>query len=1152
MRSALGRELVGLPKRRVLLAEGEAIFYQLPGGTLLTERKTSPILAMSDLMAIGCRVSWSTGEGCRITHPIRGDLRAQVENGCPEIDEQLGLELIQEAEGTKLRRREAELAVNKLVETCKSRPVMDWELGAKAVKDLRSGVGVSWAWLHRAFPEAPSWLVSAIPVVASMDGAKVPWNRRERKRWRQASSVAVHLFCGKDRAAWKSRAEAAHVITVDQAEDIMADDTYAALLDLALTGKIKMIFGGPPCRTFSALRSLASEDGGPRPLRAREGGERWGRNNLSEWETWRVRQDTIMVFRMLFLWMVAAVTAQGAGDKWPDFIMEHPEDPNEYLKAGGKNSQWALPELQSLVSLWAFPELQFLQKELGWYEWQFDQGPLGHPRRKPTRILASVPCPRELQHVRGPSVVSEEEKDHDGSGFRSSLWASWAPQLKEVIRNEVEVSLAGHTLERLLKIDASFLEHLRRDHIPYRRDCRACLAGSFRGHIHRRVVAPDAWSLSLDVIGPARQGEDEVLKKVKYGLIGTLVVPDVLGKLLQPEEPPQDDDGRGVGDILEDPLWDDGDLADDEGESVSDVEKARREKEEAKWEAMVAKEKVEEVTMVEVPFFTPLGSKSAPEVLAATKDILLQVRKLGLTVKRVHTDCGREFVNRGFRALCADRGLVRTTTGGDNYKSNGRVEALVGRAKNAVRTMLSASGLGSTYWSFAMRHYVARIQQDVVTQLGGRYPRLPPFATRVFVKKRSWKLIKEEFVEKVVAAKILCPSAEVARGFLVRTDDGSYLTTMVAVEKVKEVSGDFEVDAAPAPTAAPGKRHRIRGKTSMAIAKFEEELERLCKLDPQWEERLIQDEELAEAFLEKDDVSAEAVEKLLDGLWLSEMMVPNRRSKAFGGPMVSAHVAGMFRHGGVVGATNFARQRPALTRFLVKAIKRQIPPGTSFTTIALNFNNPMQCHRDSNNKPGEKAFLMGFGNYAGGDLWCHDEDAGQGVVWKKFRGQWLPGRAYNTYHNLVAFDPCRLHQPLRWEGNRITLSAYTVNCYSNCSQANFALLQALGFPLPQDGVRASPEGGEIAGRVVEVTKCLGRSKAALRTMCSSFSDAKCSGTCVGKCPVPGEDQTLESPQVAGGDGHGGQKSSGAESILTWRWSGSGGGSDIGISSSCWR
>ena len=67
-------------------------------------------MAMSDLMAIGCRVSWSSGEGCRIMHPVRGDLLATVTNGCPEVDEQLGLELIREAEATKLRRHEAEMA----------------------------------------------------------------------------------------------------------------------------------------------------------------------------------------------------------------------------------------------------------------------------------------------------------------------------------------------------------------------------------------------------------------------------------------------------------------------------------------------------------------------------------------------------------------------------------------------------------------------------------------------------------------------------------------------------------------------------------------------------------------------------------------------------------------------------------------------------------------------------------------------------------------------------------------------------------------------------------------------------------------------------------------------------------------------------------
>ncbi|OLQ15439.1 Retrovirus-related Pol polyprotein from transposon TNT 1-94 [Symbiodinium microadriaticum] len=1094
MRTARDREVQGLPTRKVLLAEGEAMFYQLPGGTLLTERKTSPIVAMSDLMEIGCRVSWSSGDGCQITHPVRGDLQTQIINGCPEVDEQLGLELIQEAEAVKLRRREAEVAVNKLVATCGTKAVLDWELGAKAVVDLRNGVGVSWAWLRRLFPGAPSWLVSAVPVVASMDGAKVPWNRRERKRWRQAAAVGIHLFCGRDRATWRSTAEAAHVVTVDQAEDIMADDTYAALLDLALSGKVKTVFGGPPCRTFSALRVLGSEDGGPRPLRTREGDERWGRSELSEWETWRVRQDAIMIFRMLFLWMVAAAVAKGRGEAAPDFIMEHPEDPKEFMKP----SQWALPEYQELTSLWAFPEIQFLKGELGWHWWQFDQGPLGHPRRKPTRILSSVPCPSGLRDVRGPSVISEEERDHDGGGFRSASWAAWAPQLKHVIKTEVEMSLAGATLERVMKLDADFLEHLQRDHIPYRRDCKACLAGSFRGHIHRRIVAPDAWCLSLDAIGPMKLGDDERLKRVKYGLVATLAVPDVLGKLLQPAEPGEDD-GGGVG-PLADPgsLWDEDEQDQDDVDPMTDAEKSRSAKAEAKWEEMIARDKVENVRMVEVPFFVPLGSKAAPEVLAATKEILLQVRRLGLVVKRVHTDCGREFVNKSFRALCADRGLVRTTTGGDNFRSNGRVEALVGRAKNAVRTMLSASHMSSQAWSFAMRHYVARVQWSVVTQLGGRYPRLPPFGTKVFVKKRSWKMLKEDFVEKVVAARILCPSADVARGFLVKTEDGSYLTTMVAVENVKEVSGEFEVDAAPAPGVPPGTHHRIRGKTTMAISTCKEE--KLQKLHRQWEEHLIQDEELAEAFLEAGNFTPAALEELLSGLWLAELTVPNRRGQPFQDcPRVASHVVGMFRHGGVVGATNFTRHRPALTKFLVHTMQAQLPPGATFTTLAVNFNVPMQCHRDSNNRPGEKAYLLGVGDYVG--------------------------------------------------GRRIAISAYTVNCVENCSADNRDLLQALGFPLPVE-VQAVPEGGGAMGRSRGKMKSLLRSSGALRSLCKSF---ECGG-CAEDGLVPGEQQTLESHQVAGG---GSQGLVGAEGGLVPREQQTleshqvaGGGSQVGFQCVC--
>ncbi|CAE7720268.1 unnamed protein product, partial [Symbiodinium necroappetens] len=814
---------------------------------------------------------------------------------------------------------------------------------------------------------APSWLVSAVPVVAGTDG-----NRHERKKWRKASAVAVHLFCGRDRATWKSSAEVAHVVTVDQAEDVMADATYAALLDLALTGKIKTVFGGRP-----------------RPLRDREGSGRWGREGLCDWETWRVRQDTIMIFRMLFLWMAAAAVARANGDRDPDFILEHPEDPREFLKG------------ENMASLWAFPEIQFLKDEMKWFWWGFDQGPLGHPRRKPTRILASMTCPRELWKVRGPSSVTEDERDHDGDGFRSATWAAWAPGLKQAVKRVVEESLAGSTLEKVMKLDQAFLDHLRRDHTPFRRDCKACLAGSFRGHAHRRIVAPEAWCLSLDVIGPTRQGVDEYLKKIRYALIGTLVVPDMLGKLLQP---PDDgaDEGGGVGPLDDDdPICEEGPAEDGDDEAPA-VEEERSRRELERWKARVEKDKLDGVSCVEVPFVVIMGSKTSAEVLAATKDILVQVKKLGL----------------------------------------------------------------------------------------------------VFVKQRSWKLKKEEFVEKVVAAKILCPSMDVARGFLVRTEEGSYLTTMAAVENVKETSGEFVVDAPPVRADESGVRRRLRGKVAIAKAELAVD-EQALRCEQLEDEHLIQDEELAALFLEAGDYSMSAVEELLESLWLKEHLVPGRRPEVFdGAPQVSVHVLGMFRHGGVVGATTLARTRPFLTRFLVAAVKEHSGPDTTFTTRPLNFNTPMQCHKDGNNKAGETATLIGFGNYVGGALWCHTpvSDVRESMSWHKVNGKWLPGHRYATYHKAVVFDPCQLHQPLPWQGNRITMTAYTVGCPDNCNQPHRDLLQELGFPLPPPGVPAfSSEGGGIGG---ECGKGEGD------------HDAVC---CMSGCQGPGENLNSESRDgVAGG------------------------------------
>ncbi|CAE7948229.1 putative mitochondrial protein [Symbiodinium microadriaticum] len=512
-----------------------------------------------------------------------------------------------------------------------------------------------------------------------------------------------------------------------------------------------------------------------------------------------------------------------------------------------------------------------------------------------------------------------------------------------------------------------------------------------------------------------------------------------------------------------------------------------------------------------------MATKSSAEVLAATKDILVQVKRLGLVVQRIHSDRGREFICKGFRALCRDRGIVRTTTTGDDYRANGRVEALVGRAKNAVRTYLSASGMSNDMWGFAMRHYVSRIQHDVVTQLGGRFPRLPPFGAKVFVKQRSWKLKKEEFVEKVVAAYVLCPSMDVAKGFLVKTTEGSYLTTMVAVENVKEVSGSFEVDAPPAHADEPGVRRRMRGKTAIAAAEVAGDS--INKLGMSDEEQILKDEELAASFIDKGDYSLAAVEEFLDSVSLGRQDVANRRPGVIADVgHVSVHVLGMFRHGGVVGATTMARSRPKVTHFLVEAMKKHVSSETTFTTISLNFNTSMHCHKDFNNQAGCEAFLVGFGNYVGGALWCHapTTTSADAVRWHKVAGKWLPGHRHPTYHRVVTFDPLQLHQPLPWHGNRVTMTAYTVGCAANCGAQHRQLLEQLGFPLPPQQVQTSSGGGESGGGESEKTAVFVLSSLGSQEPGDNLKSESCDGVVAsggrrgGGSQEPGENLNSES------------------------------------------
>ena len=73
-----------------------------------------------------------------------------------------------------------------------------WERGRRVAETLENGTDEAYRRLARLLPEATHWLLAAIPVKASVGDNQVSWNRRESKKWKRATLLAAHLFCGKD------------------------------------------------------------------------------------------------------------------------------------------------------------------------------------------------------------------------------------------------------------------------------------------------------------------------------------------------------------------------------------------------------------------------------------------------------------------------------------------------------------------------------------------------------------------------------------------------------------------------------------------------------------------------------------------------------------------------------------------------------------------------------------------------------------------------------------------------------------------------------------------------------------------------------------------------------------------------------------------
>ena len=356
------------------LAESEVVLVELAHGTvelrqhpltgcILTEKHVEPIVPLRGLIDLGYVIKWSSA-GCEIRHSTRGTINCWLRSGCPVVSEPHALALISEIEAVERAKR--------------GFPTMNVELLDEVSE-----------WWSQRFPEVPKrvWRFMA-GQNGTWNASELPWNRAQRRRHATAKALIIHLYSGADSKEWRDHwPDDVEVITVDVREGQNAHHaaTWGYLWQLAGSGRVIGIIGGPPCRTTSRL--LDQKPGPPR-LRSREGLERFGFGHLTLSQQQKADGDTALLFKQVGLYMHAEESWKYGG--WPKgtetvpnrvgFLLESPEDPKTYLLND---------EGEHAASFWTWPEIMgFCEKyaPMGMQMVHFDQGCFGHQRKNPRHV----------------------------------------------------------------------------------------------------------------------------------------------------------------------------------------------------------------------------------------------------------------------------------------------------------------------------------------------------------------------------------------------------------------------------------------------------------------------------------------------------------------------------------------------------------------------------------------------------------------------------------------------------------------------------------------------------------------------------------------------------------------------------------------------
>ena len=210
----------------------------------------------------------------------------------------------------------------------------------------------------------------------------------------QRDGMLLHLFTFEK--AWKQcGGEERILLEVDlkrgPQHDLSPDDgLYSSLITAPIQGKILGIIGGPNCGPRSVLHhyEIPGCDSAPRPVRARKG-EEYGKKDWSEKEREVAQSDDNLLWRQVFLYMIATYARRALGHGHPlASVLEQPSSPRSYK-----------PEV---VSFWDQWEWQEIKSEFSLKETHFTQTSLGGEATKPTTLGTSLDLVPEDFQIKGP------------------------------------------------------------------------------------------------------------------------------------------------------------------------------------------------------------------------------------------------------------------------------------------------------------------------------------------------------------------------------------------------------------------------------------------------------------------------------------------------------------------------------------------------------------------------------------------------------------------------------------------------------------------------------------------------------------------------------------------------------------------------------